>query len=349
MPSLRSRILTSLLVTQLTLGALIPLAANAAGSSQEEVTGLPFLTVRNKTSPNGSDPFFGKERGSLKAGVCNIEKTTLGLLSSVSEAAPFYIPEEILRVGSVALMSPEALLREFGAATADKKPLLYTHGYYIDFEKGCRRASVLREKTALNDQFLWYSWPSDGDLLNYPHDEADLYWSVPELVRTILKLEDQFGAGRVNLAGHSLGGRGMVVALNDVAARQPDIQLGELVLLAPDMDFGIFQQMLPQIRPIVKGITLYVSDADRPLAVSASFHGYPRLGETGNDVASLKGVNVINLSDLPTRSPTGHLYHVYNDEVGADLDQLLNDGQQADMRSNLVRTGENTWSLQPAQ
>ena len=42
---------------------------------------------------------------------------------------------------------------------------------------------------------------------------------------------------------------------------------GHVVLLAPDMDFGIFERVLPRIRPIVSSITVYVSDEDRPLAV----------------------------------------------------------------------------------
>ena len=115
---------------------------------------------------------------------------------------------------------------------------------------------------------------------------------------TLLEMERRFGSGAVDVVGHSLGARGVVLALQEVAHRTPDIRLGDVVLLAPDMDFGIFQRLLPRIAPIARNITVYMAAGDRPLAVSAQLHGYARLGEAGNDVASLSGVEVIDLSDL---------------------------------------------------
>jgi esterase/lipase superfamily enzyme len=111
------------------------------------------------------------------------------------------------------------------------------------------------------------------------------------------------------------------------------------------MDFDVFARLLPRIRPIVRSITVYVAEAERPLGVSERLHVYPRLGQAGNDVSQLDGVEVIDLSDLPVRSPTGHLYHVYNTEVGADLDQLLNGGLTAAARRNMVAAGPNLWRL----
>ena len=226
---------------------------------------------------------------------------------------------------------------------------LYVHGYYIGFEKGCRRALLLQENAGLTGRFLWFSWPSDGALAYYVHDEADLYWSVPDMADTLLEMERRFGSGAVDVVGHSLGARGVVLALQEVAHRTPDIRLGDVVLLAPDMDFGIFQRLLPRIAPIARNITVYMAAGDRPLAVSAQLHGYARLGEAGNDVASLSGVEVIDLSDLPGVDPTGHLYHIHSRDVGRDLDQLLNGGLAAAARRNLMQTGPNTWRMQPAE
>ncbi|WP_234999380.1 alpha/beta hydrolase [Roseovarius albus] len=325
------------------------ISAPASAQQAEQQRGIPFLTVRNETSANDRDPYFGKERGPLKAGWCDIGERWLGLPETVTEAAPFHIPEEILRVDDVRSGTPDSVMETLQETSPDNAPLLYTHGFYIDFEKGCRRATIMQENAKLQGRFLWFSWPSDGDLLNYTHDESDLYWSVPDLADAIFEMEETFGPQGVNLAGHSLGGRGMALALNEVALRKPDIRLGELVLLAPDMDFEIFARLLPRIRPIVSDITVYVAKADRPLALSATVHGYARLGETGNDVASLEGVEVIDLSELPVRSPTGHLYHVYNQEVGDDLNQLLNEGKRPHERSNMLYVGDNLWSLLPTE
>ena len=324
--------------------ALAPYPVSAEEGVAER--GVPYLTIRNTTGDADPARYYGDERGGLDAGYCDIAERKLEILTSVAEAAPFRIPDEILRVENVRPTPIDDVLDTLAETSDGAAPLMYTHGFYIDFEKGCRRATVLQESAGLEGRFMWFSWPSNGSLLNYTHDEADLYWSVLDLAETIVRLEERFGPGQVNLAGHSLGGRGMVLAIHDVAAQRPDVMLGDVVLLAPDMDFDVFARLLPRIRPIVRSITVYVADKDRPLAISENVHGYPRLGQSGNDVSRLEGVDVIDLSDLRVQSPTGHLYHVYNDEVGADLSQLLSEGLPAASRRNMLQVGPNLWRLQ---
>lgn len=320
--------------------------ARLAAQDTDVIRGVPYLTIRNRTGETDPDKFYGDGRGTLEAGFCEIAERRLEFLSNMAEAAPFRIPDEILRVAETRPAPVDDVLSELMAGADVASPLLYTHGFYIDFDKGCRRATVLQESANLQGRFLWFSWPSNGDLLDYTQDEADLSWSVFDLAATIIDLEDRFGPGQVDLAGHSLGARGVILALYDVAAQRPDAMLGDVVLLAPDIDFEIFNRLLPRIRPIVRSITVYVAEADRPLALSEQVHGYRRLGQVGNDVDRLDGVEVIDLSDLQVRSPTGHLYHVYNAEVGADLDQLLNQGLAAADRRNMIRVGPNAWRLQ---
>jgi esterase/lipase superfamily enzyme len=311
--------------------------------------GLFYLTSRDKTGAEAPEDVYGDARNGLSAGWCGVREVDFGVLSPLADAAADLIPDEFLRLRPLQHMTPDAMLDALLAQAADRPVLLYTHGFYISFEKGCRRATLLQENAGFEQRFLWFSWPSDGALLNYTHDEADLYWSVPDIADAIISLENRVGGDRVHIAGHSLGGRGMVLALYEVANRHPDMRLGDLVLLAPDMDFQIFGRMLPRIRPIVRSITVYVTSGDRPLALSAQLNGYPRLGESGNDVSILEGVEVIDLSDIPSTNPSGHLYHIYSSEVGADLRQLLNEGKPAAQRRNLVRAGTNLWRLQPAE
>ncbi len=346
----RTRISRARVARLLALAALpgmLALAPVPVAAEGESLRGVPYLTNRARSGDTDPRRLYGDERGTFEAGFCDISERRLDLLAPVAEAAPFHVPEEILRIGDVRPRPLDQVLDALEKSTDGAAPLMYTHGFYIDFEKGCRRATVLQESAGQKGRMLWFSWPSDGSLFNYTHDEADLYWSVLDLSEAIITMADRFGPGRVNLAGHSLGGRGMVLAIHDVAAQRPYARLGDVVLLAPDMDFDVFERLLPCIRPIVRGITVYVADADRPLALSEQVHGYPRLGQSGNDVARLDGVEVIDLSDLQVRSPTGHLYHVYNGEVGADMDQLLNGGLRATDRRNMRQVGPNLWRLQP--
>lgn len=339
--------LTFLIVSNIFLTAsflVLPDRVNAQQGPTER--GVPYLTLRNRLEGNSTDEFYGDDRGTLRAGRCLIDQISLDFLSPVADRASFRIPEEILSLDNIKETSRESLLEDL-EASAPGGPLLYIHGYYMPFEKGCRRATVFKENVGLDDRFLWFSWPSDGTLRNYARDEVNLFWSVPDLAEIIVDLHNRFGSGKVDLAGHSLGGRGLTLALYEIAGARPEMRFGEVVLLAPDIDFEVFRKLLPRIRPLARSITIYTSDSDQALAVSEQLHGYPRLGTSGNDAASLAGVEVIDTSDLPERSASGHLYHIYSKEVGHDLNRLLNNGETAGVRQNLEQVGSNLWKLLP--
>lgn len=321
--------------------------AHAEGVAEPNVLQVPFLTVRNSTGSAAPEEAFGGGRSDLKAGWCRLRSLDLSVLAPLAEAAPAFVREELLRVDQVSGVPAETLVDEVRQRASTAAPLLYVHGYHISFEKGCRRAALFGENADVGDRLLWFSWPSDGNLASYTHDEADLYWSVPDIADAIIDLAQHAGNGVVDVVGHSLGARGVVLALYDVANRRPDIQLGEVVLVAADMDFGIFQRILPRISQVAANMTIYVAQTDRPLALSEGLHGYPRLGQAGNDVATLAGVEVIDTSDLPAATPIGHIYHIYSETVGDDLAQLLNYGRRAGQRRHMLRQGANIWRLQP--
>lgn len=308
--------------------------------------GVPFLTLRDRGEGDDPSDYFGEGRGTLTAGWCGITQTDLSFLAQAAEVAPFRIPEEILDVERVQELPVDTVASEL-EESAGGEALLYIHGYYIDFEKGCRRATVFKENSGLTGRFLWFSWPSHGSLLNYNRDEVDLYWSVPDLAEVISGMIDRFGQGNVDLAGHSLGSRGLVLALYEVASSRPDASVGEVVLLAPDMDFDIFRKLLPRISPIARSITVYRASSDKALAASEQLHGYPRLGQGNYDAALLGDVEVIDTAGLAFTSANGHLYHIYNKEVGEDVSQLVKDSKGAEARSNLEQIDGNLWRLLP--
>ena len=347
------RFLTSILLRAISVGSLaaafmiaFPSTSTAQAESHERQ--VPFLTLRNLAEADGGGRFFGDERSHLRAGWCRVRDLELGSIAPLADSAPAFIRGQLLRVDEIRVTRSSVVLDALQDSASKNAPAIYVHGYYIDFDKGCRRAALLQENASLTDRFLWFSWPSDGDLANYMRDEADLYWSVLDLADAIIELERRFGSGAVDVVGHSLGARGVALALYEVAYRRPDIRLDAIVLLAPDMDFAIFQRLLPRISLIARNVTIYVTDADRPLALSAQLHGYPRLGEAGDHLKTLSGVEVIDLSDIGSEGPTGHLYHVYSKAVGKDLSQLLNDGRHAAERRNLIQTGPNSWKMRKA-
>jgi esterase/lipase superfamily enzyme len=339
----------ALLVLSACTGLGTPHTSGTAMARDASVTrGVPFVTLRNRTGESDPAEYYGDGRGALKAGWCDVDQTNLSVLTPLADAASFYIPDEILRLKAIREVPGEQLLETFAAAKNSRNPLLYTHGAYVSFNRGCKRATLLQENLDLAGRLLFFSWPSDGSLLNYTRDEADMYWSVLKLEDIMQELIRRFGAGRVDLAAHSLGTRGVFLALVGLASTRTSFEplFNEVVLLAPDIDFDTFVQYLPRIRPLARNFTIYISDNDRPLALSSQLHGYPRLGQTGNDLSRLAGVEVIDLSNIPVRSVSGHVYHLYNPVVAEDMAQLLNEDKRAGKRSNLAQTGTNLWRMQ---
>jgi len=319
-----------------------------SGNSQS----VPFISLRNVSGSDEADEFFGDERDQAYTGNCELSRFSFGSLASLKsyvENSYLYIPDSLIDVTGITAVKPKTMWRDLKKTSGQNRPVLYLHGYNMSFARSCKQAALFARNLDIEGRLLLFSWPSDGALLNYSRDEEDLQWSVFPLEAILNEMQTQFGPGGFDVVAHSLGGRGMVYALRQIAHRQAGKRpfLNQLILIAPDIDAGIFKQYLPSIRPLAANISLYVSDNDKPLALSREVHGYPRLGETGKHLQGLKGVEVIDVSDIGRRSFSGHLYHLYHERVIADLNILLNSGQTAAKRTRLKKTGRQYWRLLP--
>ena len=354
--------ITNIIATVLAVFIIAACTPEAIGETQTEspagetatengpLRTVPFLTLRNKTGSEKASEYFGGERDTMHAGICELERTPLNSLKTIAERAPFHIPDEIVKVDAITELSVEDFWQRVESASNNQAPVLYMHGFYISFERGCRRALILKESLGLEGRFMLFSWPSDGEILNYTHDESDLYWSVYPFREVLTDMINRFGKGNVNVVAHSLGTRGVMLALVLLAQTQKHDEplINNVVLIAPDIDAGIFRQYLPLIRPLVQNMTVYVSSNDSPLILSRQVHGYPRLGEAGEHLEGLADIEIIDLSDIPIRAPSGHVYHLYQSLVTEDLNQLINRNKPAAQRKNLKQVGENQWQLQKA-
>ena len=272
--------LTAIVTTVLAVFLITACTPEAISETQTESTAkdaaaengllrtVPFLTLRNKTGSDKADEYFGGERDSLQAGICKLARTPLDPLKPIAEKAPFHVPDEIVKLDAITELSDEDFWQRMEDAGSGQAPVLYMHGFYISFERGCRRALILKESLGLEGRFLLFSWPSDGSITNYTHDEADLYWSVYPLREVLTGMIKRFGKGNINVVAHSLGTRGVMLALVLLAQIHKDDEplINNVVLIAPDIDIGIFKQYLPLIRPLARNMTVYASSNDSPLA-----------------------------------------------------------------------------------
>ena len=151
----------------------------------------------------------------------------------------------------------------------------------------------------------------------------------------------------------SLGARGVLDALSRMGCCNPSKQLfNELVLIAPDVDSQIFMQRLPELLPLVRRITLYASENDNALKLSHEVHGSNRLGEAGKMLTLDPDIETIDVSRQNARTVSGHIYHLHNAMVIADIKQLIGEGKGASQRTALEEKslhGVRFWDLSPEE
>lgn len=319
-------------------------------SSRESVL---FFTLRNHTGKQTIDDYYGDLRDQPHTGLCEVQIRPT-VYKEITSRLPFYVSDTNKEVITLKEFPEEKLWQAFekaAAASDENKVVLFVHGYNIDFVKGCNRAAVFQQTLNEHSRLMLFSWPSRGALVSYTRDEADIEWSQQFLEPVIERLSRIYGPQRLNIVAHSLGSRGVFRVLQLLSRKDDRKHINELVLLAPDIDADVFRSAFPDLMKVAHRITLYSSENDQPLRVSNEVHGYPRLGEAGENLVVIKGMDTIDVTISGGREVTGHLYHLYNDAVRADLGLLLSNGKKTEMRPNmklLHKDGLPYWMLLPS-
>ena len=206
-----------------------------------------------------------------------------------------------------------------------KEAFVFIHGYNVTFEAAARRTAQLAHDLNFDGAPIFYSWPSQGGLLRYTVDETNAAWTIPNLKQFLLAVAQRSGAESVHLIAHSMGNRPLTASLQSLANEFPDGRhlFREVILTAPDIDAEVFRRdIAPAIVRTADRVTLYASSNDKALQVSKQFHGYPRAGESGENLVIVPGVDTVDVSAIDS-SLIGHSYYGSNGTVVADMIDLL--------------------------
>jgi esterase/lipase superfamily enzyme len=325
--------------------------AEPARAGQAPVNvGVFYLTNREYAEGSPAADRYNGNRGMTRFGRCEVEFTPIPFVNDVASRLPFYVQKETSTIKHAEQLEPS----DFWEAIADSidrtgSVVLFVHGYNYGFERTCRMATEMQRYLQGRATVIVFSWPSNGLPSDYVKDLADIEWSVPLLSDFIGQLGERIGPGKLRLLAHSLGSRGVIQALlrlGVVPGHRP--LLADLVLLAPDYDAQSFIDLLPRLQPVAAGITLYASANDTPLRLSRQLSGYPRLGEGGEYLTVVEGVETIDVSSAGMYQITGHEYFYFHPLVTTDLQALLGDGVRAGERTGLQemqRNGVRYWAF----
>lgn len=300
---------------------------------------VPYLTNRRPNARGSGQTAYGGERGPADVGRCEVVFNPIPVIHQIAPRVPFYLADETREVKIERGTDAEAFWHEVKhqiARTASQSVVVFVHGYNYDFERNCTAAAELQRTLSGKAVVLMFSWPSNGRPTDYVPDQADVEWSVPFLARVLADLADRLGPKRVQVLAHSLGSRGVVFALERLRVERDSRPLiGQLVLMAPDLDAQTFLERLPVLLPLTAGITLYASSNDTPLKASRKLHASPRLGEAGEFLTVAEGMQTVDVSPVGRYQLLGHEYFRYHPRAAADLAALLGEGRGAPERAGL--------------
>lgn len=302
-------------------------------TEQARVQTVWFGTNRRPLDPATPARAFGDERDArLHVGTCEVyvpRSHKFGSLGSSWFWRVITRTDDRLKLQAVRVLADAefwaGLRAKIQAAPeGDQQALVFIHGYNVSFEEAALRAGQIAEDLRPPGVTAFFSWPSKGSLAGYPADEATIEWSVPFIRDFLVRVARDSGARRVHVIAHSMGNRGLMRALEDIAqdaALRGAVKFGQIILAAPDIDAAVFQQVAAVYPQLSERTTLYASPGDKALEVSKRLHQYPRAGFTP-PVTVVPGVDTIEVPQLDLLA-LGHGYFADFAGVLEDIHHLL--------------------------
>jgi esterase/lipase superfamily enzyme len=301
--------------------------------------GMMTIKVRMATPANPAGPgrIYGSDRGELEMGMCQVSIPERHEVGEVERPSIFRLElREDPRKHVVLLdVQPEPADRFLEALKArvesspEKEAFVFVHGYNVTFEAAAQRTAQMAYDLKFPGAPIFYSWPSQGKLLDYTVDETNVAWTVPHLKEFLVNIAQRSGARSVHLIAHSMGNRALTSALQTLSYEMKDTPplFREVILTAPDIDADVFRRdIAPAIVKTAHRVTLYASSNDEALVMSKKVHGYPRAGDSGSQLVIVPGIDTIDVSSVDT-SLLGHSYYGSNGTVLADLLDLLHESK----------------------
>jgi esterase/lipase superfamily enzyme len=298
-------------------------------------------------------PERGPQSGPMRYGACRISiprDHRIGALESPSVFRFRYTedPRKDVVLRQIEDLSPGEFLRLVRATVDDefkgrglREAFVFVHGFSVSFEDAARRTAQLAYDLKFKGAPIFFSWPSQGQFLDYTVDETNVEWAVPHLEEFLHDLSARSGATRIYLIAHSMGNRCLTNALRRLKTTSGRTSVfHEVVLTAPDIDAATFQgDIVPAILQGARRITLYASSKDAALGFSKKVHGYRRAGDTEGDVIVAPPMETVDVSAVDT-SFDGHSYYGDNSSVISDLFYLIHDGKPASERFGMQDSGD---------
>lgn len=303
---------------------------------------------------------YGKEQGELELGTCKIsipKSHQAGQLESPSVVHWEFEekPEDHVMLMEVKSKQEQEfldMLKMRVNESPNRDLLIFIHGYNVTFEDAARRTAQITHDLDFKGAPVFFSWPSQGELLGYVTDRGNSFWTASHLKEFLLKIHQHSGAHSVHLIAHSMGNRAFGAAVESLAQdlQQNQKMFNEVILAAPDVDARIFKEKIaPNLTGLAQHVTLYASQNDMALMASRAVNGYPRAGDVGANILILNGIDTIDVTKIDT-SLMGHAYYGDNTTVISDIYALMQNARMPTQRQwlrDISSPGGMYWYFDP--
>jgi esterase/lipase superfamily enzyme len=348
----------------------LPLAGAALGLTAVVVAALAiyggYRSMRMKQYMDRVGIAYGDERGAFDAsdneychlGRCRVSvppARTAGVLHRPNplrgdlweEESRHYVVMQIEAIDS----RPAFFDQVARAATISEgdrqRAFVFIHGFNVTFEGAALRTAQIAVDLDFDGVPIFYSWPSNGAVLEYTRDESAVAWATGHLKEFLADLRISMPDADIHLCAHSMGSRALTGAMRrlsrELAAEGARFQ--EVILAAPDIDAEtFFHDIAPAMRPAAENVTLYSSSTDEALRVSKGIHGYPRAGDSGGREVYSQHLETVLVVRPRAHDLLGHSYYGDVPAVLQDMRRMIAGRLRPDDRG-LTRTADRAWQL----
>jgi len=268
----------------------------------------------------------------------------------------FDLRDDRLRVQRVTHQERDEWLTEIRRAMLDARiaghmphALVFLHGFNVTFEEAAIRTAQIGVDLLVPGATAFFSWPSRGSVAAYPADEATIEASEGEITDFLVDFTLNCRAEKVHIIAHSMGNRGLLRALQRIAATaetRSKVKFGQVFLAAPDVDRDLFLNLARLYPDHAERTTLYASNGDLPVHLSAKLHAAPRAGYY-RPYTVAPGVDTIAVPDFDL-DLLGHSYFAQAEALLYHIRDLILNGKATVTSNRLepaVDGGATFWKL----
>jgi esterase/lipase superfamily enzyme len=225
------------------------------------------------------------------------------------------------------------------ARESDETPhaLVFLHGFNVTFDDAAIRAAQIGFDLKVPGATAFFSWPSRGRVTAYPADEASIEASERPITDFLLDFAASCGAERVHVIAHSMGNRGLLRALQRIAATAESrgkLKFGQVFLAAPDVDRDLFLDLARLYPEHAERTTLYASDADLAVHLSSKLHDAPRAGYF-QPYTVAPGIDTVAVPDFDV-DLLGHGYFAQAEALLHDIYDLMRHNDDPTRRQRIT-------------